>query len=939
MSLSPKLFSLWIFISFFGYHMHAQCTTQIGTLLQGNLFICQNDTILGNYLGDHILDPDDTLLFILHNNDIPPLGVIYAMSDQPKFTFVPGQMVPGFTYYITAIAGDANPFGINTNDPCLSISESIEVVFAEQPFAFLSGPDVWCANDVGDLIVTLPTTGTYDFTYTDGIQDFTLNGISNPHTININPSINTTYTGQIIASQQAPFCEVALDASSPGISHEVIVVGPGPSVTDINWTCTDDREGIIVDFYINDGSPATYSVVGNFTGQLIGNHFISQPIPNGLLYEFQVGDEFNCLPVLVSGSEVCPCISQVGLLNALPNDPGIYCVNNQTNMLYDPGSALVDGNDTLVFILHKDLGLPGDPLNLIATNNTPVFGFDPATMTDNQIYYISAAVVSVINGQIDYNHLCISYSAPMPVSFYNLSGISITSDPAICAGSSANVDLLPVGYGPFNVVISNGTTDFQFDGLTGAQTVQFTPASTTTYNLVELIDSLSPGCYLPQSISFTIQVDQPNQPGIAAAPPVFCSNQATSVTLSDYLTGETDGGQWSASPQILALGGLDQVSGVVNLPALPLGSFGFSYTLSPNGACLATGNTVNLVHASSPIAIAGIDKTLNCQQEPVLIGSVSVAPIDIYSWFFDGQLLPENILPAIMTDQPGTYELWVEDPVYGCLSKDTVVVFAGSTNLESEFFSIPLRCHDGQSAAIHVTNILNGSPPYAYSINQNPLQPMGSFINLGAGTYNIFMTDSLGCTLDTTFFIENPPKIELSLTPQETIITRGETVVFSPALTGGVGTFDVTWTLPDTTWTTDVLDPLSLTPFITTQVTLHVVDELGCQASEQALVFVNVPRDFFVPTVMNPHSTDINNNHFTIYGGTTLQLIEELSIFARDGALLFKLSDFAPGQPELGWDGTHRGEFVSPGVYSFHVVVRFDDGLRQKIKGSITVVR
>ena len=67
---------------------------------------------------------------------------------------------------------------------------------------------------------------------------------------------------------------------------------------------------------------------------------------------------------------------------------------------------------------------------------------------------------------------------------------NISGTTAICIGQSATLTFnFTSGTGPFNVVYTDGTTNFPLTGINSGQTVSVTPGSTTTYSFVSITDA------------------------------------------------------------------------------------------------------------------------------------------------------------------------------------------------------------------------------------------------------------------------------------------------------------------------------------------------------------------------------------------------------------------------------------------------------------------
>ena len=54
---------------------------------------------------------------------------------------------------------------------------------------------------------------------------------------------------------------------------------------------------------------------------------------------------------------------------------------------------------------------------------------------------------------------------------------------------------------------------------------------------------------------------------------------------------------------------------------------------------------------------------------------------------------------------------------------------------------------------------------------------------------------------------------------------------------------------------------------------------------------------------------------------------------------MYKLNNFQPNDPALGWDGTFLGSPVLSGVYTWTAVLKYIDGFEQMVSGDITVIK
>lgn len=116
---------------------------------------------------------------------------------------------------------------------------------------------------------------------------------------------------------------------------------------------------------------------------------------------------------------------------------------------------------------------------------------------------------------------------------------------------------------------------------------------------------------------------------------------------------------------------------------------------------------------------------------------------------------------------------------------------------------------------------------------------------------------------------------------------------------------------------------------------VRVTDEHACTASDSLTVREICPTRYYIPNVFSPND-DGNNEFFEVFGSDILSL--RLSVYDRWGELLFESADI-----DARWDGTFRGQPVSPGVYVWVAQIegyRKDGAVFRTVEsGSVTVVR
>lgn len=206
------------------------CATDAGTMDTQPISVCEGDTIYVSAPTGFIADPNDTLVYVLHQGD-PYQPLVYGMDS--AFVLQP-PLQAGVTYFISALIGNSIPTGVDLLDPCLSVAPGPPVVWNKNPDGQLSAPGIICQGDSAALTFTLNGTGPFNIQYAEGAMLHTLNGIGSGYVVSVYPTAMTTYTLMSVAEQSPPGC-----ANLPGASV-TIDVGSVYSTSNTAQICEGD---------------------------------------------------------------------------------------------------------------------------------------------------------------------------------------------------------------------------------------------------------------------------------------------------------------------------------------------------------------------------------------------------------------------------------------------------------------------------------------------------------------------------------------------------------------------------------------------------------------------------------------------------------------------------------------------------------------------------
>jgi gliding motility-associated-like protein len=164
----------------------------------------------------------------------------------------------------------------------------------------------------------------------------------------------------------------------------------------------------------------------------------------------------------------------------------------------------------------------------------------------------------------------------------------------------------------------------------------------------------------------------------------------------------------------------------------------------------------------------------------------------------------------------------------GCIDTITnpITIFP---KLNSTINNQGVRCY-GECNGVATANPLNGWPPFSYQWNDPLLQNTNAADSLCIGNYNVTVTDSRGCTVNTSVQISQPSPLSLSMTSLPDYcggICAGQATVTTA---GGNGNYTYSWSDPQNqnTATATGLCPDTLSVVVT--------DQLGCTIQDQVIV-------------------------------------------------------------------------------------------------------
>jgi gliding motility-associated-like protein len=309
------------------------------------------------------------------------------------------------------------------------------------------------------------------------------------------------------------------------------------------------------------------------------------------------------------------------------------------------------------------------------------------------------------------------------------------------------------------------------------------------------------------------------------------------------------------------------------------------------------------------------------------------------TFIWDGSSSNSNLASDL---PPGIYGVTVTDS-RGCTATLSYEM-AGVEAINAEIPTPEMPNCFGETTCLTVESATGGvGGNYTFAVNRGTRFQLGECVEVLAGNYVINVFDSEGCNIEYEIQIEQPEEILVFLPDNITIDLGEDSPLIVPEVISQLQIQNYLWTTDVETEITCMSDNCSrviITPIRDTRLRLVVVDENGCQASDQLFIRVSDERRVYFPNVFTPDRSGLNAR-FNLAIGRGTREVEFFHIYDRYGNLVYERTNFVPNgmEEEEGWDGTFLGRQLNPGVFTYIARVSFLDDQIRDYKGTVTLLR
>ena len=248
-------------------------------------------------------------------------------------------------------------------------------------------------------------------------------------------------------------------------------------------------------------------------------------------------------------------------------------------------------------------------------------------------------------------------------------------------------------------------------------------------------------------------------------------------------------------------------------------------------------------------------------------------------------------------------------------------------------------CFGVDDGSINISAVTNGVAPYQYFFEGIDFGAVNFYSDLAGGTtYNIVISDAIGCSSSLDLFINDRPELLLELGENQ-LVELGQSVEITPAYNFSVADFSWEAEMPVICDNFEDCQTITFLPINSQQVSLTLFDEMGCRVSDSLLIEIIDVRNLYFPNVFSPNNDGINDVFMPFGILPNVEFIEELKVFNRWGGLVYEGSNFLPNDQQYGWNGIFNGKEVPAGIYVYIASVRFLDNVVLQYSGDVLLMR
>ncbi len=323
---------------------------------------------------------------------------------------------------------------------------------------------------------------------------------------------------------------------------------------------------------------------------------------------------------------------------------------------------------------------------------------------------------------------------------------------------------------------STATASLSITGGSGSYSYTWTPTAQTT----SVATGLAAGIYTVTSndlsnsctVTRTLQIIQPPALTLTAAASTPSACIGNSITLTANINGGSGAGYnytWTAGPNLNTY--------VVSQTG---GTYVYTVSASDGNNCVKV-NSVSVNFINNP--------NLTVTNSTICIGQVaSLTANGATSYVWN----PGAFIGSTYTASPAnTTTMTVTGANGACTATMNAVVYVNPLPVIN-MASTNVVCN-GQLNGTSTANVVGGNGPFNFVWSTFPVQNTSTALGLGAGNYNVVVTDNNGCVSTGTSAITQPAALTLVINSNTTSVCAGSPINLNAIAAGGTGAINYVW--------------------------------------------------------------------------------------------------------------------------------------------------
>jgi gliding motility-associated-like protein len=241
-----------------------------------------------------------------------------------------------------------------------------------------------------------------------------------------------------------------------------------------------------------------------------------------------------------------------------------------------------------------------------------------------------------------------------------------------------------------------------------------------------------------------------------------------------------------------------------------------------------------------------------------------------FTWSNGSSILMTQTTPNLTNLTSDSYTVLVQD-ANDCTISTTIFIDQPSAPLAISTSIIEVDCYNSSTGSIDLT-VTGGTGPFIYDWDNDGVGDNDDFqdlLNIPSTNYAIIVYDNNGCTITSSYFVDQPQApIQLSVTSVEASCFGEATGSISLTTIGGTAPYTIDW---DNDGTGDFDDPQNLINIPSGVYIVNVMDTNGCLETIGGFVAQPAAALDVIATIIDPscYAYSDGSVNLAITGGTT----------------------------------------------------------------------